>query len=113
MPSTPNSPLGRPASPARPRRRTAGASAGPAVAGTTPARAADLTGLPPAFVAICEFDPLRDEGLRYAQRLPAAGVSVELHLYPGTFHGCTLARDAAVTRRMAADADTALRRALH
>ncbi|WP_019926122.1 alpha/beta hydrolase [Nocardia sp. BMG111209] len=77
-----------------------------------PARAGDLTGLPPAFVAVCEFDPLRDEGLRYAQRLLADGVTVELHLYPGTFHGCALARDAAVTRRMAADADAALRRAL-
>ncbi|MBO0852912.1 MAG: alpha/beta hydrolase [Nocardia sp.] len=78
-----------------------------------PARAADLTGLPPAFIAVCEFDPLRDEGLRYAQRLLAAGVGVELHLYPGTFHGCGVARDTAIVRRMTSDSDAALRRALH
>ncbi|MDX3229929.1 alpha/beta hydrolase [Streptomyces sp. ME19-01-6] len=52
-----------------------------------PARVADLSGLPPAFVYVCEFDPLRDEGMSYAQRLVQAGVTTELHLYPGTFHG--------------------------
>ncbi|WP_131739638.1 alpha/beta hydrolase [Actinomadura roseirufa] len=52
-----------------------------------PARAADLTGLPPALLLGCDFDPLRDEGLRYAARLLDAGVPVELHQYPGTVHG--------------------------
>jgi acetyl esterase/lipase len=52
-----------------------------------PARATDLRGLPAAFVATAEFDPLRDDGIEYAQRLLAADVSVELHSYAGTFHG--------------------------
>ncbi|HEY4022638.1 MAG TPA: alpha/beta hydrolase [Pseudonocardiaceae bacterium] len=77
-----------------------------------PARATDLSGLPPAYVTVCEFDPLRDEGLSYAQRLLQAGVSVELHCYPGTFHGSTIALEAAVTKRMLADRKDALRRGL-
>ncbi len=78
-----------------------------------PARAEDLSGLPPAFVMTCQFDPLRDEGIDYAQRLAQAGVPTELVLYPGTFHGSSLVRDAAVTRRMTEDQIAALRRALH
>jgi acetyl esterase/lipase len=77
-----------------------------------PARAEDLTGLPPAYVTTCEFDPLRDEGLNYAQRLIQAGVPTEVHHYPGTFHGSTMIADAAVSKRMQADRLGALRRAL-
>jgi acetyl esterase len=78
-----------------------------------PGRALDLTGLPPAYVSVCEFDPLRDEGMAYAQRLVQAGVHTELHLYPGTFHGSTQFEDVDVTRRMHADELLAVRRALH
>ncbi|MFB4307466.1 alpha/beta hydrolase [Actinomadura sp. GTD37] len=78
-----------------------------------PARAGDLSGLPPAYVTTCEFDPLRDEGLGYGQRLVQAGVPTEIHHYPGTFHGSTLVTGAAVTKRMNADRLGALRRALH
>jgi acetyl esterase len=78
-----------------------------------PGRATDLGGLPAAYVDVCEFDPLRDEGLAYAQRLCQAGVPVELHLYPGTFHGSSLVTEAAVSRRMAADGVAAIRRLLH
>ena len=51
-----------------------------------PARAQDLSGLPPAYVMTCEHDPLRDEAIIYAMRLMADGVQVELHNYPGTVH---------------------------
>jgi acetyl esterase/lipase len=55
-----------------------------------PARAVDLSGLPPAYVSTMEFDPLRDEGILYALGMLQAGVSVELHSYAGTFHGSGL-----------------------
>jgi len=49
-------------------------------------RAADLSGLPPAYLAIAGFDPLRDEGLAYAQRLREAGVRVASRTHPGLIH---------------------------
>jgi acetyl esterase len=83
-----------------------------ATAYAAPARAADLTGLPPSYVAVCEFDPLRDEGIEYAQRLVQAGVPVELHLYPGTFHGSSRIAGAAVSQRMSRDSLEAIHRLL-
>ncbi len=77
-----------------------------------PARAKDLSGLPPAYLSTMEFDPLRDEGIDYALRMLQAGVSVELHSYPGTFHGSALLASAAVSRRNAAEVIEVLRRRL-
>ena len=77
-----------------------------------PARAEDLSGLPPAYVSTMEFDPLRDEGIRYAARLLEQGVSVELHHYPGTFHGSHMLRHAQVSKRTNAEMLDALRRGL-
>jgi acetyl esterase/lipase len=77
-----------------------------------PVRAKDLTGLPPAYVSVAEFDPLRDEGIDYARALLEAGVSCELHLFPGTFHGSSLVGYAEISRREAAEAVAVLRRVL-
>ncbi|NGY64748.1 alpha/beta hydrolase [Lentzea sp. NEAU-D13] len=77
-----------------------------------PARATDLSGLPPAFVTTCQYDPLRDEGIEYARRLAHAGVPTELRHYPATFHGSSLVEAAAISRRMFDDEVEALRRGL-
>lgn len=80
-----------------------------------PARALakDLKGLPPAYVSTMEFDPLRDEGLRYAMTLLEAGVSVELHNYAGTFHGSAFVPSAEPSRRNAEEIVTILKKRLH
>jgi acetyl esterase/lipase len=84
----------------------------PASPYAAPARAADLSGLPPAYIATAEFDPLRDEAIAYALRLLQAGASVELHQWPGTFHGSHAILSAAVSQRQIAELVVALRRAL-
>jgi acetyl esterase len=79
-----------------------------------PARAKDLSGLPPAYIAVAGRDPLRDDGARYAELLAAAGVPVELHNAETLVHGyvgydgVVPAATAAVGRGM-----NALREALH
>jgi acetyl esterase len=77
-----------------------------------PSRAADLSGLPPAYISTAEADPLRDEGILYGLRLLQAGVSVELHQFPGTFHGSALVMSAAISRRAHEENVTVLRRGL-
>ncbi len=55
-----------------------------------PALARDLSGLPPACVVTCEYDPLRDEGIDYARRLMEFAVPTELYSLPRVSHGVDL-----------------------
>jgi acetyl esterase len=52
-----------------------------------PAKATDLTGLAPAYIAVAGYDPLRDDGVRYGELLAAAGVPVEVHNAASLVHG--------------------------
>src|SRR3954471_17923323 len=53
----------------------------------SPLRAADLSGLPPAFVLTAQYDPLRDQGIAYADALRNAGNVAAMTMYEGLFHG--------------------------
>lgn len=74
-----------------------------------PARPEDLSSL----VSVCQFDPLRDEGIDSARCLAHANVPTELILYPGTFHGAAIAQEATVNRQMVAEQIAALGRGLY
>ena len=77
----------------------------------SPATAEDLSGLPPTYIHIGAIDLFLEESLDYARRLTRAGVSVELHVWPGAFHafGST---DCHVSREARRVARTAIKRAL-
>ncbi|WP_433755169.1 alpha/beta hydrolase [Nocardia sp. CA-135398] len=78
-----------------------------------PPRAADLSGLPPAYIITAEFDPLRDEGEAYGRRLRDAGVETVTVRYDGQFHGFFSMADNLSDAKEAADqAFSAMRRAL-
>jgi acetyl esterase len=53
----------------------------------SPLRAASLAGVAPALVVVCGLDPLRDEGVAYAERLRASGVPAEVSEYEDMIHG--------------------------
>jgi acetyl esterase/lipase len=76
------------------------------------ARAENLAGLAPTFIAVGALDLFVEEDMEYARRLIRAGVPTELHVYPGAFHGYLLAPHARVTRQAEHDAATALHVAL-
>ncbi|PPK35756.1 lipase [Pseudomonas laurylsulfatiphila] len=57
-----------------------------------PLLATDFRGLPPAWIAVAQFDPLRDDGVRYAEQLNAAGGAATLYVGEGLVHGCLRAR---------------------
>lgn len=80
----------------------------------SPARAENLADLPPAFIIVGELDLFVDEDIDYAQRLIQAGVPVELHVFPGAFHGSDLMVPTSENSRRWAEIRTAaLRQALH
>ncbi|WP_010183419.1 alpha/beta hydrolase [Sphingomonas sp. PAMC 26605] len=76
------------------------------------ARATDLAGLPPTYIATGALDLFVDEDLDYARRLIRAGVPTELHVYPGGFHGFDIDPNAAVAAQARRDRMDALRRAM-
>ncbi|MCX4967794.1 alpha/beta hydrolase [Streptomyces sp. NBC_00654] len=79
-----------------------------------PARAEDLSGLPPTYLDVGELDLFRDENIAFANRLMQAGVPVELHVYPGGIHaGELLAPDAELSARIVGYRTDALTRALN
>jgi acetyl esterase/lipase len=77
------------------------------------ARAADLAGLPPAFISTGALDLFLEEDLDYAKRLARQGVPVELHVYPGAYHAFDLDPTAQVAANARRNSITALRRFLH
>ncbi len=78
-----------------------------------PARAVDVSDLPPTYIEVGSIDTFRDEAVDYAGRLWQAGVSAELHVWPGAFHGFELAAPhAAVSRTCASVRVDWLRRLL-
>jgi acetyl esterase/lipase len=78
-----------------------------------PARAEDLSGLPPAFIDVGTVDMFRDEDITFAMRLMQAGVPTELHVNPGAYHASeVLAPQAGLSARIWERRFAALRRAL-
>jgi acetyl esterase/lipase len=69
----------------------------------SPSLADDLSGLPPTWIGVGNLDLFFDENLDYARRLVDAGVAVELHAYPGAFHGFNIMAEASVTKSFAQD----------
>jgi acetyl esterase/lipase len=77
-----------------------------------PARAQDLSGLPPTYTFVGELDLFRDETTDYVTRLSQAGVTVEYHIYPGCTHGFDMNPMISVGRRAEADYVRAMTEAL-
>ena len=78
------------------------------------ARAEDLSGLPPAYIAVGDLDLFAEEDVEYARRLINAGVPTELHVYPGGCHAFDgLAPEADISRQATEAFYQALKRALH
>ena len=92
----------------------AGAPDIPIYASASRATVEQLAGLPPTYINVGDLDLFVDEDVEYARRLRLAGVPVELHVYPGAFHGSnnSVSRSE-LSRRWKADERAALHRALH
>lgn len=77
-----------------------------------PARAQDLSSLPPTYMICGALDLFLDEDMDYARRLIRAGVPTELHIYPGAPHGFMFVQEAQVAKAFARDSLAALKKAL-
>jgi acetyl esterase/lipase len=66
-----------------------------------PARAPDLSRLPPAYLELGSVETLRDEDVSYARRIWAAGGDAELHVWPGGYHAFDLIAPASALARTA------------
>jgi acetyl esterase/lipase len=78
-----------------------------------PARASDLSGLPPAYIDVGSAETFRDEAVTYASRIWQAGGDAELHVWPGGFHAFAgFAPQAALSKDAAAAPAAWLRRLL-
>ncbi|WGV33781.1 alpha/beta hydrolase fold domain-containing protein [Paenibacillus polymyxa] len=79
-----------------------------------PSRAECLAGLPPTYTCIGQLDLFRDETIEYVARLARAGVDVDFHLYPGTFHNFEgMVPQAEVSQRASQSYVDAIARALN
>lgn len=78
----------------------------------SPARATDLSRLPPTFIGTAALDLFVDENIDFARRLIRAGVSTELHVWPGAFHGFDLLPGPAIANAARRTSTEALRRFL-
>jgi triacylglycerol lipase len=76
-------------------------------------RADDVSRLPPTYIAVGALDLFLEENLHYAHRLSRAGVPVELHVYPGAYHGFQAAAQARVSKQADRDSFDSLLRSLH
>ena len=61
-------------------------------AAAVPARAADVSGLPPTFISVGALDLFLEEDMEFVRRLTRAGVPAELHVIPGAYHGFGIAQ---------------------
>jgi acetyl esterase/lipase len=77
-------------------------------------RATDLKGLPPTYITVGDLDLFAQESVEYAWRLIEAGVSTELHVYPGGCHAFDMiVPNALISKRFTADMHGALKRSLY
>jgi acetyl esterase/lipase len=86
---------------------------GPQVpAEAVPGRVEDLSGLPPAYIGVGALDLFAESNIEYARRLVAGGVSTELHVIPGGYHGFDfMVPQAAISKVAMADVPRALKSA--
>lgn len=79
----------------------------------SPARALDLSGLPPTFISVGTLDLFCEENMAYARRLAKSGVPLELHVYPGAYHGFRSVMSSRVAQQAERDSHEALSRGFY